>query len=185
MKIDFELFGGRRAFVEHIFARGLAVIGAYSNHGGFDWASVERLVFVCKGNICRSPYAEMKARSLGLLSASCGLEAVDGAFANRDAQRNAAARGIDLSAHLSRRFLPEDVRGNDLLLFFEPRQAAGAARVARGIQTSLVGLWSESCRPYIADPYGRSDRYFQVCFGLIDSSLQVIASKMSDTRQSL
>ena len=53
-----------------------------------------RLVFVCSGNICRSPFAAEYARALGLPSASFGLHADDGAAANPQALAAARRRGI-------------------------------------------------------------------------------------------
>ena len=38
------------------------------------WEDVDRLVFVCTGNICRSAYAEYKARSLGMSATSFGID---------------------------------------------------------------------------------------------------------------
>ena len=35
--------------------------GRYAAYRDIDWHGVERLVFVCAGNICRSPYGDRKA----------------------------------------------------------------------------------------------------------------------------
>jgi protein-tyrosine phosphatase len=182
--IDTERYGGRGAFLRHLLARSKTLIGSYSPLMSVDWKSRERLVFVCKGNICRSPYGAMKARSLGVDAVSCGLEAIDDAAANSDAMRNAAQRQLDLSGHRSRELRTSEIRASDLVLFFEPQHLIAYRKIAGGrpAAASLLGLWAKPQRPYISDPYGKSDRYFQECFSVIVSGVQAISGNMSLAR---
>jgi protein-tyrosine-phosphatase len=64
-----------------------------------------RIVFLCTGNICRSPLAETIARQkfadTDLSFASAGLEAPAGRPASRLAAAWAAGRGLDLGDHAS------------------------------------------------------------------------------------
>ncbi len=64
-----------------------------------------RIVFVCTGNSCRSPLAEVLARAryadLPLIFASAGTEAVAGGPASVEARTVARERGLDLDAHRS------------------------------------------------------------------------------------
>lgn len=179
--IDLELYGGRRSFVMHVAARAMAFAGIFATLAEVDWSSVRRLVFVCKGNICRSPYAMMRARQLGLNAISSGLDAIDNAVAHPDAIRNAAFRRIDLSAHRSRQLRASELREDDLVVLFEPwhlsRFLEGMTENERHNAT-LLGLWAAPRWPYIADPYGKSDRYFQQCFKTIDSSIRAIAPRL-------
>ena len=178
--IDTELYGGRRAFLRHLLARSKSLTGSYASLMSVDWQSRERLVFVCKGNICRSPYGAMKARSLGVEAISYGLEAIEDAAANSDAIRNAAQRQIDLSSHRSHELRASGIHANDLVLFFEPQHLIAYRRICGNhpAAVSLLGLWSEPKRPYISDPYGKSDRYFQECYSFIDSGVQAISGKI-------
>lgn len=61
------------------------------------------VLFVCTGNICRSPMAEGIARDLGvdggLEFASAGTHAIEGAAATANSVRVAAEIGVDISAH--------------------------------------------------------------------------------------
>jgi len=178
--IDVELFGGRGEFVRHLVVRAKNSFGAYSHLTSIEWRSIDRLVFICKGNICRSPYAAVKARSMGIDAVSCGLEAIDGASANPDAMRNAAPRQQDLSSHSSLKLRASEIRANDLVLFFEPRHIVEYRKVcvSHPASISLLGLWAEPQRPYVSDPYGKSDRYFQACFAVIDSGLQAVSGRL-------
>jgi len=171
--IDLELFGGSRGYLSYLRSRTMRALGAYRGLTAIDWASVDRLVFVCKGNICRSPYASARAQSLGARAISCGLEAKDGAPADPAAARNALARGLDLSTHRSARLCELEIGDGDLIMAFEPAQlVAVRERIgSRRASTSLVGLWAKPGSAYIHDPYGSSDRYFQQCFAVIDAAV--------------
>src|SRR5688500_11705046 len=52
-----------------------------------DLGHVNRLVFVCQGNICRSSFADHLARSLGIPSVSFGLATTTGMRADPTAMR--------------------------------------------------------------------------------------------------
>jgi protein-tyrosine phosphatase len=177
--IDTERYGGRRAYLHHLAARALSLTGTYRALTQIDWEAIDRLVFVCKGNICRSPYGAARARLLGFDAVSFGLEAIDGALADPNAARNAQRRQVDLSDHRSLRLEKSRLRSNDLLLAFEPRQLrAVQERCGRGPALTLAGLWVSPVRPYVSDPYGRSDTCFQECFAVIDASVTALASRM-------
>ena len=82
-----------------------------------------RILFVCLGNICRSPAAEAIARAraaeAGLEAEfdSCGLGPWNlGAPPYAPMQRAAARRGYDLSGLRARMLAPEDYTRFDLLL---------------------------------------------------------------------
>jgi len=178
--IDVELYGGKRGFLEHLRAWTLYALGAYRNVGAIEWSAVRRLVFVCKGNICRSPYACARARSMGVTAISWGLDASGGASADPSALKNALARGIDLSRHRSTRLESTRLVDGDLVILFEPvHRIEVRRRIGDGIPASLLGIWSRPLRPHIQDPYGQTDRYFQQCFAVIDANLAKLIEHMA------
>jgi protein-tyrosine phosphatase len=178
--VDVELYGGRGGFLEHVRARTLYALGAYRSVNEIKWTTVERLAFVCKGNICRSPYACARARSLGVEAVSFGLEAVDGAPADAVASQNALLRGMDLSAHRSRRMNSSCLTARDLVIVFEPQQITEVRRrIGDDAPAGLLGVWSRPVRPHIQDPYGMSGRYFQQCFSVIDASVAALVEHMA------
>lgn len=170
--------GGKRAFMRSAYCLVAYRLGAFRSYLDVDWSQVERLVIACHGNICRSPYAEFRARRLGLAAISFGLHASSGAPADPVAIRNAARRGADLTGHRSRSIDAVSLRAGDLLIAMEPRQAARLRGLASGTraQLTLQGLWAAYPRPYIPDPYGREDACFQHSYALIDSSLDRLRS---------
>jgi len=86
---------------------------------------VIRVVFVCLGNICRSPTAEGVFRQLveqqglseHITADSSGTSGWhNGEPPDRRSQQSAMARGIDLSGLRSRQALPEDFHNFDYVL---------------------------------------------------------------------
>ena len=178
--VDVELYGGRRAYLEHIRARMLHALGAYRSVRDIEWAAVRRLAFVCKGNICRSPYACARARFSGVPAVSFGLKTLGDQPADPAAARNALYRGIDLSAHRSAQVESTLLTDGDLIIVFEPTQLREIRRrFGVGARSTLLGIWSQPLRPYIHDPYGSSDRYFNQCFGVIDGNIAKLVEHMA------
>lgn len=182
--IDVELYGGKFGYLEHLRTRSLYALGVYRGACEVEWTIVSRLVFVCKGNICRSPYASARARMLGVPSISFGLSAADGVPADRVAVRNAQLRGVDLSPHLSANMESCGVTDADLIVAFEPRQIIDVSRHCGTAkpQITLLGVWGRRIRPHIQDPYGRNDRYFRECFSIIDNAVVELVSRMTEER---
>lgn len=176
-----KTFGRRSGVIRH--AQGLLHyhLGYLAALAQVDPTRVRRLVFVCKGNICRSPYAEARAKRLGLAAVSAGIDACTGASANESAIRIAELRGIDLKTHSAARVDSLELDSGDLLVAFEPSQVSALAEEAlwSGAQLTLLGLHSRPLRPHLEDPYGLSDAYFNTCYSLIDSGLERLASKLA------
>ncbi len=173
-------YGSRRGVVRVYWCRFRYLTGSYRKYRQINWGSVERLVFVCKGNICRSAYAEAVARSLGINAISCGVETRTGFPADEDAYRTAAARGFDLSKHKTTPVQSITFRDGDLLIAMEPWQLEYIAReFGEKYKHSLLGLWGRPANPYIQDPYGASSVYFNNCFNYIENSVHEIARKIS------
>lgn len=134
----------------------------------------KRLVFVCQGNICRSPYSEARARQLGISSASFGLNADTGKQANPSAARIAKQRGVNLERHTAIHLSEFSFDSSDLILTFEPSQLAKLTIpgiLPDLVATDLLGRWCSPAFPYLHDPYGLSDAYFNACFDRIDQAL--------------
>jgi protein-tyrosine phosphatase len=115
------------------------------------------------------------------VTASFGIEAKTGVGANESAIRNAEIRQVNLSAHRATSRHDFITRDNDLLVAMEPQQGMVlrdfAERSTSRVQVTLLGLWAEHPRPYIADPHGLGDAYFQNCFALIDSAVERLAAR--------
>jgi protein-tyrosine phosphatase len=173
-------YGGKRAFVKYLASRAEATLGRHAALRGVDLADVNRLVFVCKGNICRSPFAEERARAWGIRAGSAGLDADPGRPAAPRAVEAARRRGIDLAAHRSRTLDEVDLRPTDLVVAFEPDHALRLrAMLPADRRLTLLGLYASRPCAYLHDPYGLSERYFDSCFGRIQDALRDLQARLS------
>jgi protein-tyrosine-phosphatase len=113
------------------------------------------ILFVCSGNICRSPFAEVAARAAivdeGLVFASAGTMAIDGDHATLPMQEVAAERGLDLSEHRAR--LLDEVDEPDVVFGMEVEHLVAARRVFPGLPRSAIQLLDHPRA--VDDPYGR------------------------------
>lgn len=171
--------GGRRPALDFVAHTAFARVGAYRHLRRVEWGSVRRLVFVCSGNICRSPYAAERARQKGFLVASLGVDAIGNAPADPAAQSTALRRGIDLASHVSTSLDSFRTQEGDLFLGLEPRHLSPLGRLSDSIRlrSTLLGLWCNRPFPYLPDPYGRSPECFDFVFGLVDEALDNIATQ--------
>ena len=173
-------FGSYRGLVRLLLAQIENASGGYRRFKQIRWESVKRVVFVCHGNICRSPYAERRAETYGLAAASFGLSAGTGGPADPSACRIALRRGVELANHRACDAKDFEIQSGDLLLIMEPRQARAMSRRLPTIhcQITLLGLWSRPRRPHIHDPHRLSEAYWEQCFDVIDSAVRRIAERV-------
>jgi len=175
-------YGGARGFFTHLQAVAWHRLGRWEKHRQVDLTEVKRFVFVCKGNICRSPYAAARARAVGLPSTSYGLEVQRETPANTQACAEAFKHGVDLSSHHSRAFEPSAGSRGDLLIGMEPSHLVQLAtrHTDEPFQVTLLGLWAKPPRPHIQDPFGGSPEYFDRCFHIINAGVATLAELWRD-----
>lgn len=175
-----DAYGGKNAFVRYWATRTKILYGGYRPLRDVDFLRVDRLVFVCKGNICRSPYAEARARGMGYKTISAGLDAAPGTAADPVATRVAMSRGVDLSKHLATHFDVLALQRGDLVIAFEPSHAAYLLKTRQRspYQVTLVGLFAPFPFAYVHDPFGLAETYFSACFQRIDAALSVLSTRL-------
>ena len=141
-----EVYGGKRGLYHHIVTTSKVYLGGMRAARTIHWQSVQRLVFICQGNICRSAYAEAKARSLGCATASAGLSVAEPASSPLSAQSVAQLRGLDLSNHRSTSVKKLKLSDGDLLIAMEPRHINELQVLLKNspVQMTLIGLWCSS-----------------------------------------
>ncbi len=169
-------FGTHRGLIRLLLGEAEYLTGRLNGFLKPNFYATQRLVFVCLGNINRSPFGENTATSLGLNSTSIGLSTTTGTPAFATAVTTAQRFDIDLTAHQATDFVDYEYLEGDLLLTMEVRHAHEL--IARGIQPTaiaLLGHWSTPHRIHIHDPHTLSDAYFRTCFSIINTAVREIA----------
>lgn len=147
-----------------------------------------RIVFVCRGNVCRSPFAEHYLRTLGVGANvwidSCGLEVDQKGGSPPEAIRIAEEFGLDLSAHRSKGMNECDLQGADLIVAMEYCQylrlrsmfpeKKGKVRLLRDFAP-----WPESLICNIYDPYGLGIDEFENCFKKMQRAITELNSNLA------
>ncbi|OUS23398.1 hypothetical protein A9Q98_15050 [Thalassotalea sp. 42_200_T64] len=162
-------------------------LGHYSHCEKIDWSKVERLVFVCQGNICRSPYGHILAKNLGIENvASFGYATTTGRPAAPQAIKVAKERGISLNPHLTTDINNFEFLEGDLLLVMESRhlsKVAACSQQGRNIQVTMLGLWRMPRLALLYDPHNLSDEYFHQCYVSIENATVNAVKKYQASRQ--
>ena len=148
------------------------------------------ILFVCTGNICRSPLAEgifgQMVRRSGLESSFLVDSAGTHAFVNSPpdifAQSIAAARGIDISLLRSRQFTHSDLERFDMILAadkFNLHFINSIATVDPAVNTELLMRYYPAAGiEEVPDPYGGNMDSFKRVFNLIQSACSGLLEKL-------
>ena len=158
----------------------------YDRYRDIDYSRVNRMVFVCHGNICRSPFAEAVADRHGIAANSVGLAATGRSAATDGAIRMAKELGYEMADHVSRHAASEHVGEADLVVCMEAPQARAVAKLygRASPQVTLLGLFADRAHPSILDPYGNPDEFFRDCFERIESAVGSLADRIGSSRAS-
>jgi len=143
---------------------------------------VRRVVFVCRGNICRSAFAHHEALKYGMNVASFGLSTSTGRRCPAAMIAAAARAGVDLDAHRARSWTRFEVCSGDLFLVTEVRQAHELRRLlgARDdVQVCLLGMWCTPAMPHLHDPYKLNDAYLDRCLERIGQAVRKLGAELA------
>ena len=149
---------------------------------------INHVIFVCKGNICRSAFAEYYLRRQlpnGVLTVeSCGIDVDQGIFSPPEAVKIAKDYQLDLESHRSKGLASLDVTNADLIIPMEYRQylqlkALYPAQTGKIHLLSRFAPWPERLFCNINDPYGAGVKEFRRCFRRIIRALEGLKSHLA------
>ena len=145
----------------------------------------QRVLFICLGNVCRSPYAEVASRRDAALWGTPAPAWRSAGFIgpNRSAPLHAIAvaaeRGAPLDAHRSQLVSPALVAESDLIVVMGANQASELALLF-GRRAGVVVLGDFDPHPIamrtIADPWNKARVDFEASYERIDRCLAALAA---------
>ncbi|HKB73524.1 MAG TPA: low molecular weight protein-tyrosine-phosphatase [Burkholderiales bacterium] len=141
------------------------------------------VLFVCTGNICRSPTAEAIFRKLAEDAGMAGAVTADSAGTHAyhvgeppdlRAQAAAAKRGYDLSALRARRIEGADLKRSDLILAMDQDHYAILARMAGSSAGHKLKMMMSYARRFeereVPDPYYGGPQGFERVLDLLEDA---------------
>lgn len=142
-----------------------------------DWNGA-RVIFVCTGNICRSPMAAglaeamLRERGASAMAISMGTHGASGRSAARHAIAALEEIGIDISRHRAQGLNPTLLKMADVVFVMEPTHAAAVSRMAPGARVRELAHDHTPALTEVEDPVGGSLDDFRTCRELLKRCLQ-------------
>ncbi|MFV1985777.1 MAG: low molecular weight protein arginine phosphatase [Gemmatimonadota bacterium] len=147
------------------------------------------LLFVCTGNTCRSPAAEVLARAEadrrglgGIHTASAGTFAFAGQPAAGVSIAVAGARGLDLSGHRSAELSLELVEWADRTFAMTASHARGIEEIVPGTTVSLLTSALPEGHPRrgrgIADPVGGDREVYEETYRELEEAIFALFDRL-------
>lgn len=172
-------YGSKRGLIESSKYFWLHRIGYLRELGDIDFSRVTKLVFVCSGNLCRSPIGEYHARKLGVEAESYGLHCRGGDPADPRALAYGRNLGLDLSLHITKNIKDYQASTSDLVIAMEPKQADTLKRNYNlSAQITLASLWRKNPTLYLHDPFGSTPEYFETCGNRVSETVDFLLQKL-------
>ncbi len=133
-------------------------------------------MFVCSGNICRSPLAavmadqKFDAKDIPKRIISSGTLNINGQPAAQNSQRIATEYNLDLSQHRSQGISKGFVQACDYIVCMSPKHAAHVLKLSQSANV-VVRLWEYVKLDDIHDPVGKDVEEFRKCGAIINEAL--------------
>lgn len=153
------------------------------------------VLFVCMGNICRSPTAEGVFRDLVMRSGMDGVIRIDsagthsyhiGKSPDKRASAAAAKRGYDLSALRGRQVGEQDFLVFDYILAMDQENLANLKRICPSGQEHKVSLFLEYSRNFsereVPDPYYGGSQGFEHVLDMVEDAAQGLLDKLVEAQ---
>ena len=141
------------------------------------------ILFVCTGNICRSPTAEYLMQSLltqnNISISSAGLNAIIGSPIDATAAQVLADNGIYYQSHTARQLQTSHLLDADIILAMEKNHINTILNLSPEIRGKvfLLGKWQNDRE--IPDPYKKSRTNYDHTYRLIDEGVRAWVQRIT------
>ena len=153
-------------------------------------ASTKSILFVCKGNICRSPfaaeYAKVAISSKEICIASAGYYPASGRPSPKNAQLASEQLDVLLGSHRSEQLTQQHILESDLVIVFDEENYD---RVRNEYSNSVDKVFllqhiNRTGSLFIEDPYGSTKDRFVATYRDIKCSIDAMMEKLKKSASS-
>ena len=145
-----------------------------------------RLLYVCTGNTCRSPMAEVltrvRARQRGLSGIrvrSAGTMAYEGSPASAGARTAVGDRGLELDRHTARLLGEDELEWADLVLAMSPSHLAAVEALGRGrCYAEVITAFAGDVSGGVRDPFGGSDDHYRDTCAQLERLVEAVLDRL-------
>jgi len=149
--------------------------------------NISSIIFICKGNICRSIFADKRLRNLlrhtNIIVDSCGIDVDQGNMPPKESLKIASEYACSLGGHKAKGLDKCDIKKADLILPMEYWQYKRLVQLYPDKKENILLLRTFASFPYsficnVVDPYGWGIEEFRRCYKIIDCALHGLVEKL-------
>lgn len=152
-----------------------------------------RLLYVCTGNTCRSPMAEVITRARvaqrglsGIRVRSAGTMAFQGSPASAGACTAVGELGLQLDDHAARLLGEDELDWADLVLAMSPSHLAAVEALRRGrCYAEVITAFAGDVSDGVADPFGGSDDRYRATCAQLERLVDAVLDRLEPRKDSL
>jgi len=145
-----------------------------------------RLLYVCTGNTCRSPMAEVLTRARaaqrglsGIRIRSAGTMAYEGSPASAGARTAVGDRGLELDRHAARLLGEDELEWADLVLAMSPSHLAAVEALGRGrCYAEVITAFAGDVSGGVQDPFGGSDEHYRDTCAQLERLVEAVLDRL-------
>ena len=179
-----NVYGSKRGLLQYLSCLAKdSVLNSYGKNKILP-DNVNRVVFVCKGNVCRSAVAEgcFKLNN-DIDCCSVGLDTTSGNGANERILELSRAYGISLDEHITTSIEDFEPAPGDLFICMEPNQVEQLEQKIGHHSVVLLGFFGSPQSAYIHDPYNANEIFAEDCIKYICHAVDCFSKRLNVTKK--
>lgn len=179
LKFIKDKYGSKKGLALNVYYSTLQFLGLFKRYKNINLTAIDRVIFVCAGNICRSPLAEAVAHKFDFPTDSYGLNCRGGDGGDPRAIQFCSMADLDLTKHITKNISTYIPQQGDLVIGMEPKHIKHLKPLIKDrAQLTLIGLWLQKPKPYIHDPYNTNAEYFYLCETQVAKATECLLVKL-------